>query len=152
MAYDVCVIGAPSSAGAYAPGQEKAPAAFRRHGLIAALREGGLRVDDLGDVAGFRWRPDLDNPKAMNVGAAAAVARAVADKVAEAVETAGRVLVLGGDCTVELGTGRRSGEEFDLGRDDLRRSRYRPQRAGNERRRTRLDRRRAPAGHPRCRP
>jgi arginase len=103
-AYDVCVIGAPSSAGAYAPGQEKAPAALRRHGLIAALRAGGLSVSDVGDVAGFRWRPDLDNPKAMNAGAAAAVAGAVADRVAQAVETARRVLVLGGDCTVELGT------------------------------------------------
>ena len=104
MACDVCVIGAPSSAGAYAPGQEKAPAAFRRHGLIAALQDGGLRVNDRGDVAGFRWRPDLNNPKAMNAGVAAAVARAVADRVADAVETARRVLVLGGDCTVELGT------------------------------------------------
>jgi arginase len=32
----LAVIGAPSSSGAYAPGQEKAPAALREAGLIAA--------------------------------------------------------------------------------------------------------------------
>ena len=37
MTRTLCLVGAPSSAGAYAPGQEKAPAAFRRHGLVAAL-------------------------------------------------------------------------------------------------------------------
>lgn len=34
------LIGAPSSAGAYAAGQEKAPTAFRRHGLVAAMSIG----------------------------------------------------------------------------------------------------------------
>jgi arginase len=97
------LIGAPSSAGAYAAGQEKAPAAFRRHGLVAALSKAGLQVHDCGDVDGFRWRPDLANPKAMNIDVVRRVVLSVADQVADAL-TDGAVLVLGGDCTVELGT------------------------------------------------
>jgi arginase len=98
------VVGAPSSAGAYAPGQEKAPAAFRRHGLMDALTDAGLRVHDYGDLPAFRWRPDHDHPKSMNVHAVRDTARGVADAVADAMERNSSVLVLGGDCTVELGT------------------------------------------------
>jgi arginase len=101
---DLYLIGAPSSAGAYAAGQEKAPAAFRRRGLVAALSKAGLQVQDRGDVDGFRWRPDLAKPKAMNVDAVRRVAQSVADEVAERLAADGTVLVLGGDCTVELGT------------------------------------------------
>lgn len=104
MTRALSIIGAPSSAGAYAPGQEKAPAAFRRHGLIQALRQAGREVHDRGDVRGFRWRPDLMQPKAMNLGIVAGVAAAVADHVATAMSADESVLVLGGDCTVELGT------------------------------------------------
>jgi arginase len=98
------IIGAPSSAGAYAPGQEKAPAAFRRHGLADALSHSGRKVTDRGDVAGFRWRPDPTRAKAMNLDAVAACAQTVAGKVAAALADDEAVLVLGGDCTVELGT------------------------------------------------
>ncbi len=98
------LIGAPSSAGAYAPGQEKAPAAFRRHGLADALIQAGRTVRDRGDVTGFRWRPDPTHPKAMNVEAVRRTAAEVAVLVADAMSAAGAVLVLGGDCTVELGT------------------------------------------------
>ena len=98
------LIGAPSSAGAYAPGQEKAPAAFRRHGLVSALTESGRRVNDRGDIPGFRWRPDPQRPKAMNLDAVRRTAAAVAEKVEEALAGGEAALVLGGDCTVELGT------------------------------------------------
>jgi arginase len=104
MSHALSIIGAPSSAGAYAPGQEKAPEAFRRHGLTAALMQRGLRVQDRGDVAGFRWRPDPARPKAMNCDVVARTAAAVADWVAEALASDDAVVVLGGDCTVELGT------------------------------------------------
>src|SRR5687768_11280081 len=99
----LAVIGAPSSAGAYAPGQEKAPAAFRRHGLIHSLGRTGRAVGDRGDVKGFRWRPDLERPAAMNLPAVRATAAAVAERVAEAMSAGEAVLVLGGDCTIELG-------------------------------------------------
>jgi len=98
------IIGAPSSAGAYAPGQERAPAAIRAAGLLASLAERGIAVLDRGDVPGFRWRVDRANPRAMNAEAAAGVARTVADRVAEGLAEGAAILVLGGDCTVELGT------------------------------------------------
>jgi arginase len=104
MIRTLSLVGAPSSAGAYAPGQEKAPAAFRHHGLVPALAEAGLRVNDRGDVPGFRWRPDPQRPKAMNLDAVRATAAAVAEKVGEALANDEAALVLGGDCTVELGT------------------------------------------------
>jgi len=104
MTRTLCLVGAPSSAGAYAPGQEKAPATFRRHGLVSALTESGQPVDDRGDIPGFRWRLDPQRPKAMNLDAVRRAAAAVADKVEEALAGDAAALVLGGDCTVELGT------------------------------------------------
>ena len=98
------IVGAPSSAGAYSPGQERAPAAWRDAGLVARLEERGIEVHDRGDVPGFRWRVDRGNLRAMNADAAAAVARAVADEVAAALADGSAALVLGGDCTVEVGT------------------------------------------------
>lgn len=97
------VIGAPSSAGAYAPGQERAPAALRAAGLIDRLVERGVSVEDWGDVPGFRWTVDRTQPRAMNSAAVIDVARATAERVASAM-AADAVLVLGGDCTVEIGT------------------------------------------------
>ena len=98
------IIGAPSSAGAYAPGQEKAPAAFRRYGLLDALRRKGVEATDAGDVPSFRWRPDHERAKAMNLDAVRLTAHALSRKVTDALRTNDVLLVLGGDCTVELGT------------------------------------------------
>jgi len=98
------VIGAATSAGAYSPGQEQAPATFRRHGLVAAIAGRGRPVRDHGDIAQFRWRPDLSRPQAMNLEAVRDACDAVAAQVATAIAAGEDVLVLGGDCTVELGT------------------------------------------------
>jgi arginase len=101
----IAVIGAPSSAGAYAPGQERAPGALRAAGLLEALVNAGWEeVDDAGDVEGFRWAPDGDDPAAANVADAAAVAGRVAGEVRRVLDDgARRALVLGGDCTVGVG-------------------------------------------------
>ena len=98
------VVGAPTSAGAYAPGQEDGPAALRAHGLLEALRAGGCEVVDAGDVEGFRWRPDPERPRAANAPVVADRARQVAERAGAALAGGGRVLVLGGDCTVGVGT------------------------------------------------
>jgi arginase len=95
------VVGAPTSAGAYAPGQEDGPQALRAAGLLEAL---GPDVRDAGDVERFRWRPDPERPRAANLSAAADRARQVAERVAAALEDDGRVVVLGGDCTTGVGT------------------------------------------------
>jgi arginase len=97
------IIGVPSSAGAYAPGQERAPQALRDAGLVAALRARGLEVDDRGDVREFRWRADHVRPRAMHADVVAAVAAATAREVHAALSDSSHVLVLGGDCTVEIG-------------------------------------------------
>jgi arginase len=101
---DIALIGAPSSAGAFAPGQEEAPGALRAAGLVQALEGAGLAVRDLGDTPAWRWRPDPERPRAMHVAQVARTARAVAEKVEQALDARALPLVLGGDCTVELGT------------------------------------------------
>jgi arginase len=98
------LIGAPTSAGAYAPGQEDGPAALRKHGLADELRRLGAYVNDAGDIPRWRWRPDPSNPYAQNAAAVADGARAVAALVVEALADDTMPIVLGGDCTIELGT------------------------------------------------
>ncbi|HYD54484.1 MAG TPA: arginase family protein [Gemmatimonadaceae bacterium] len=104
MARRIALIGAPTSAGAYAPGQERAPAAFRAHGIVDAIRRAGWELRDTGDVERFRWRPDPSRPTAMNLDAVVRIAAEVSARVAAALGGGERALVLGGDCTVELGT------------------------------------------------
>jgi arginase len=95
----IAVIGAPTSAGAFAPGQEDAPGALRAAGLVAALGAG-----DRGDTPRFRWRVDRDQPRAMNADAVVDGVRAVAASVEETLRAGDLPLVLGGDCTVGVGT------------------------------------------------
>lgn len=97
------MIGVPTSAGAFAPGQEQAPSALRAAGLLDRLRSAGLEVTDRGDRERFRWRPDRDHPRAQNASAVAGIVRDTARRVGEAAATGERVLVLGGDCTVGIG-------------------------------------------------
>src|SRR6476469_8621667 len=104
MGIAYAVLGAPSSAGAYAPGQELAPAALRDVDLLDLLASAGAAVEDAGDVEGFRWRPDRGSPFAQNAEVVARVAGDVAGRVAALADDARRVLVLGGDCTVGVGT------------------------------------------------
>jgi arginase len=95
----IAVIGAPTSAGAFAPGQEDAPGALRDAGLVQALD-----ANDRGDTPRFRWRVDHDAPRAMNAAAVVAGIDAVAAKVQAALNDGELPLVLGGDCTVGVGT------------------------------------------------
>jgi len=98
------LIEAPSSAGAYSPGQERAPAALIDAGLADALARRGWRVERKSDIAEFRWRPDPLHPRAMNFEAVLDTATQVATRAGEAMRRGDFILVLGGDCTVSLGT------------------------------------------------
>jgi arginase len=104
-AQQLAVIGAPSGAGACGVGQEQAPAALRAAGLIEALGSAGFDVSDLGDAPVVPWRPDRARPRAQNLEAVVEVVQTTATRVADALREGDRtVLVLGGDCTVGIGT------------------------------------------------
>ena len=97
------LIGVPSSAGAHGPGQEKAPSALRTAGLVGALREAGLELEDLGDLPMVRFAPDRVERKRQSQSQVVKVARQVAHAVERAVERELIPIVLGGDCTITLG-------------------------------------------------
>jgi arginase len=98
------VIGVPTSAGAFAPGQERAPQALREAGLMARLRERGLEARDHGDREDWRWRPDRENRRAQNLDKVVEIVSDTSRRVAEAAGSGELTLVLGGDCTVGVGT------------------------------------------------
>ena len=98
------VIGVPTSAGAFAPGQEQAPAALRRAGLLDLLRRSGVDVRDHGDREVWRWRPDREHRSAQNLGTVVEIVRDTARRVGDAMRAGETTLVLGGDCTVGIGT------------------------------------------------
>jgi arginase len=104
MNRELDVIGVPSSMGAFAPGQERAPTALREAGLVDAIREAGVAVRDLADPPVRRWRPDRSRPDAQNVGDVVEVAKDTAARVEQSAGDGKIALVLGGDCTVGLGT------------------------------------------------
>ena len=97
------LIGVPSSAGAHWPGQEKAPRVLREAGLVERLESSGLAVSDHGDLSHVRFRPDPERRNPQNLEAVVEVVRAVADRVEAAVRAGEIPLVIGGDCTIELG-------------------------------------------------
>jgi arginase len=104
MRKPIGIVGVPTSAGAYAPGQEQAPRALRAAGLMDRLRRAGHDVDDHGDSPVWRWRPDRTQPRAQNLAAVVEQARRTASRVGDVLAQGQFALVLGGDCTVELGT------------------------------------------------
>jgi arginase len=113
MSARVGVIGVPTSAGAFAPGQEQAPRALREAGLVDLLGRPGVEVSDHGDREVFRWRPDRENRRAQNLGKVVEVVQDTARRVRDAIAEHEVTLVLGGDCTVGIGTvaGHVAGEE-----------------------------------------
>ena len=100
---DWVLIGVPTSAGAHHAGQDRAPGALRAAGIVGRLRAAGVQISDAGDVAGSVFAVDHEHPRARNLAAVVAVARAVADAVATEVAAGRRPLVVGGDCTITLG-------------------------------------------------
>jgi arginase len=105
----IALIGAPSSAAAFGPGSEKAPAALRAAGLVEKLQAIGYEVTDLGDCAPQRFADDDEHKRARNLPAIVASLNDLKPRAELAVKSGALVLVLGGDCTqiVALLTGAR---------------------------------------------
>jgi arginase len=99
----VTLIEAPTSADAYAPGQEDGPPALLDAGLREGLEAVDITVHIGGQASPFRWRPDPENPRAANTGAVIDRASQIASLVRSA-PAGDMIVVLGGDCTVGVGT------------------------------------------------
>jgi arginase len=97
------LIGVPTSAGTHGPGQERAPFALRRAGLVRGLEAAGIVVHDEGDLPLAMYRAAVPDPRQRDLDGVVGVARRVADRVAEALGRGMTPLVLGGDCTITLG-------------------------------------------------
>ena len=103
MPHTIAYAGVPTSLGSYAPGQEKAPQAFRAAGFPDMLRQQGLTVVDYGDLPVRRWHPDRTNPLAQHAEAVVACVQQTEAHLAPAVSQGHIPIVVGGNCTVELG-------------------------------------------------
>jgi arginase len=103
---NLTILGVPSSIGARNTGTEKAPAALRKAGLIARLRAAGHDVAEGGDQQPSPYVPDEDpaHRKMKNLAGVLPVVLALASRVESTLRDGRIPLVLGGDCTIALGT------------------------------------------------
>ena len=103
MSQSIAYLGVPTSLGSYAPGQEKAPQAFRDVDFAGMLRSEGLTVVDYGDLPVRRWRPDTRNLFAQHWEAVVSCVQETAARLSDSVDQGLNSIVIGGNCTVELG-------------------------------------------------
>jgi len=99
----IALIGAPSSAAAFLPGSEKAPAALRAAGLVERLQGAGFEVIDHGDCAPRLFADDDEHKRARNLKEIVAGLNDLKTRAELAVKSGALVLVLGGDCAQVIG-------------------------------------------------
>jgi arginase len=99
----IALIGAPSSAAAFLPGSEKAPAALRAAGLVERLQNAGFEVIDHGDCAPRLFADDDEHKRARNLKEIVAGLNDLKTRAEVAVKSGALVLVLGGDCAQVIG-------------------------------------------------
>ena len=99
----IALIGAPSSAAAFAAGTEKAPAALRAAGLIERIEAAGFEVADYGDCAPRLFADDDEHRRARNLKEIVAGLNDLKTRAEVAVKSGALVLVLGGDCAQVIG-------------------------------------------------
>jgi arginase len=99
----IALIGAPSSAAAFQPGTEKAPAALRAAGLVERLQSAGFEVTDYGDCAPRLFADDEEHRRARNLPAIVAGLNDLKVHTEVAIKSGALVLVLGGDCAQSIG-------------------------------------------------
>lgn len=102
---DISVLDAPSNLGlgppepGLAPGVYKLGWALRTNGLVSQLN-----ATDRGVVVPPRYRPETDGTTTRNQASIAAYSRRLADQLTPLVRSGAWTLVLGGDCSILLGT------------------------------------------------
>jgi arginase len=99
----IALIGAPSSAAAFLPGSEKAPASLRAAGLIERLQSAGFEIIDHGDCAPRMFADDEEHRRARNISEIVAGLADLRTRAEIAVKSGALVLVLGGDCAQTIG-------------------------------------------------
>jgi arginase len=99
----IALIGAASSAAAFAPGTEKAPAALRAAGLVERLKSAGYEVVDYGDCPPRLFADDDEHRRARNLPAIVAGLNDLKVHAEVAIKSGAFVLVLGGDCAQSIG-------------------------------------------------
>jgi arginase len=99
----IALIGAPSSAAAFLPGSEKAPAALRAAGIVERLQSAGYEVTDYGDCAPRLFADDEEHRRARNLPEIVAGLNDLKTRAEIAVKSGALVLVLGGDCAQVMG-------------------------------------------------
>ena len=99
----IALVGAPSSAAAFLPGGEKAPAALRAAGIVERLENAGFEVNDLGDCAPRLFADDEEHRRARNLKEIVAGLNELKLRTEVAVKSGALVLVLGGDCAQVIG-------------------------------------------------
>jgi arginase len=99
----IALIGAPSSAGAFSLGTEKAPAALRAAGLVERLQSAGFEVTDYGDCAPRLFADDEEHRRARNLTQIVAGLNDLKGRAEIAMKSGALVLVLGGECVQAIG-------------------------------------------------
>ena len=95
----IAIIGAPSSAAAFLPGSEKAPAALRAAGLIERLQSIGYEITDFGDCTPRLFADDDEHKRSRNIPEIVASLNDLKPRAELALKSGALLLVLGGDCT-----------------------------------------------------
>jgi arginase len=99
----IALIGAPSSAAAFQPGSEKAPARLRAAGIVERLKGAGFEVTDYGDCAPRLFADDEEHRRARNLPAIVAGLNDLKVHAEVAMKSGALVVVLGGDCAQSIG-------------------------------------------------
>jgi len=81
---------------------EKAPAAFRATGLIEALRDASVAVQDLGDLPVVRWEARPQDGAPNNVAGVLRGLLEARGRIERIVDSGHRPFILGGECTLAI--------------------------------------------------
>lgn len=105
QADSVTLLGVPLDLGAENLGVDMGSKAFRYRQIVEKLSKVGLHIEDAGNIA-CRAREDLQNghPRMHYVDEIVRVNEEVADKTHQAIAHGNRMIVLGGDHSITLGT------------------------------------------------